>query len=324
MIDVKEIEKCIKESCLDGASVNLYLFENKKTKQDALSLYELNINPEIVEQIRTLSKDYLLSLVEQAKSLDEIPTYNPDGDQEIFKIDSSQVGLFDELYEYVAGRQPRLPYNKDVVKDDKLKAWIFRFEAVVDKKIKQILFFQRFQPGKMLGSKGVTIFEHGKKFELLGKNVLNFNLVMDLVFYQDTFIVTRASSFEYIFGYEEYYRENAASLVLELKQKQIKGLDYTLQFLDIDLVNKQISTSTRLARKLCSARVNGYYRKINYKKLTALNDRHDLHLHLNDKKREWIIDEELDFQIMARILNDDYEISQLTENEYISLGKQIF
>jgi hypothetical protein len=320
MIDFKEIKTLAEKSYLDDAGVNLYLFENKKTKQDPLSLHELNINQEVVKTIRSLSNEYLLSITKQAKPPGMIPAYNPDLEQELFKISGSDVEMFKGLYEYVLGNKSCVAYIKKNVKEEKLKAWIFRFEVVIDGLIEQILFFQRFQPGKMLGSKGVTLFERGGKFELVGKNILNFNLVMDMVYFKDTFIVTRSSSFEYIFGYEEYYKDQAAKLVRELSEGT--DLNFTLRFSDIKATHGEIETSARLVRKLSSARVNGYYRKIDYKKLSVLNKKHGLHLHLDDRKQEWLIDQQSDLQVMARIFNDDYEISQLTDNEYIAYGKE--
>ena len=79
---------------------------------------------------------------------------------------------------------------------------------------------------------------------------------------------------------------------------------------------------TRLAHKLYSSRKNSYFKKINYDKLVNLNEKHKLGLKLNRANREWIIDEDLDLQVMAQILNDDYELSQLTDNEYIASAKE--
>ena len=209
MIDIKEVEEILEESYLDDAQVNLYLFENKKTKQEPLLVHELNINKDIIRQIRALSKEYLASILKtiEAKSLTEFPAYKPDKEQDIFKIDCQDVEIFNELYRYIVGERSRVEYEKSKVKDEKLKAWIFRFEAEVDGNIEQILFFQRFQPSKMLGSHGITIFEHEQRFRLLGENILHFNLGMDLMFYKENLLVTKTVSFEHIFDYEEFYKK---------------------------------------------------------------------------------------------------------------------
>lgn len=320
MIDKGDIREMSEKDILSTANVNLYLLESKKTKTTSLSVYELNIHRDVIEQIRLIAKDYFLLILDQAKSLGKLPLYNPDTGQEPFKICSKQVGLFKELYPYVSGQKPPTGYDKSKINDEKVRSWIFRFEVVVDGKIEQILFFQRFQPSKMLGSKGVTMFEHGKTFKLLGDHILNFNLVMDLMYYQDTLVVTKMPSFEHIFGYEEYYRKNAVTLVQDLSLYGLAGLKFKI--FDIGAVDDKIFTNTRLAHKLYSASVNRYYTKIDYKKLQCLNKKYDLHLNLNKQTQEWIIDDKSDLQIMAQILNDDYELSQLTDNEYIAIGKE--
>jgi len=323
MIDLKEIKEIAENTFLDNANVNLYLFENKKTQKDPLLVHDLNINEEISKQIRLLSREYIRSIIKQVGTLVAIPDYNPDAEQSLFKIESRKVKMFADLYEHIMGRKKRLPYKRSTVDDDKLVAWIFRFEGIVDKKIEQMLFIQRFQPAKMLGSKGVTIFESGQAFKLLGKNILHFNLGMDLLFFRDTFVVTRTpSSFEYIFGFEDYYRENAVQLVRALSEQAAVKLDFNLRFQDINLVNQKITSNSRLARRLYSARVNGYYSEISYKKLAALNKKYKLQLKLDPDKKEWLIDDQADLQVMARIFNDDYEMSQLTDNEYIALSKK--
>lgn len=324
MIDTKEVEEILEESYLDNAQANLYLFENKKTRQDPLSVYELNIDRDIIQQIRALSKEYLSSILKtiEANSLSEIPAYKPDKEQDIFKIDSQDVEIFNELYKYIVGEKSRVEYKKDKVKDEKLKAWIFRFETEIDGNIEQILFFQRFQPSKMLGSHGITIFEHEQRFKLLGDNILHFNLGMDLMFYRGTLLVTKTASFENIFDYEEYYKNKATSLVRELSAHKMNGPDYTLRIIDIGAVKNEINMHTRLAHKLYSSRKNSYFKKINYDKLVGLNQKHKLGLKLDSAKHEWIIDEDLDLQVMAQILNDDYELSQLTDNEYIASAKE--
>ena len=322
MIDLKEIKEIAENTFLDNASVNLYLLENNKTKPDPLLIHELNINAEIAKQTRLLAKEYIQSIIKQAGSLDSIPDYDPDDEQPLFKVDSGKVKMFADLYAHIMGLKMRLPYKRKTVQEDKLTAWIFRFESVVNKKIEQMLFIQRFQPAKMLGSKGVTIFESGEAFKLLGRNILHFNLGMDLMFFRNTFVVTRTSSFEYIFGFEDYYRENAVQLVNDLSEATAVKLDFNLHFQDLNKVNEKISSNSRLARRLASARVNEYYTKISYKKLAALNKKHHLQLKLDPANKAWLIDDQADLQVMARIFNDDYEMSQLTDNEYIALSKK--
>jgi hypothetical protein len=325
MIDQREINAILEDKLLDSALVNLYLYENRKTANNPISVYDLNIDREIIQQIRTIAKQYLQSVLDLLKAgeLKQIPPYNPDQEQEIFKIESRDVNQFVGLDDYLSGRKPRIPYNRKTVQQDKLKAWIFRFEAQLPGRIEQILFFQRFQPARMIGAKSVAIFESAAGFKLVKDNFLNFNLDMDLFGFQDTLVVTKAFAFESMFGYEDYYKNSATKLVEKLKDNLVAGLSYGISVPDFPAVSRKIRSNSRVSRKLCSAHVNGYYRSIDFEKLTDLNKKYKLALNLNAAKKEWVIDEEMDLQVMARVLNDDYERSQITNNEYIATGKEV-
>jgi hypothetical protein len=326
MVALKDIQQIVEKALLEDAEVNLYLLENRKTKQNPLSVYQLNIDQKIVKAIRSIAKDYLDTMLGIAKSdeLTAIPAYNPDREQALFQIASADVGLFGDFYEYIAGGKAADIYKKKAVNEEKLKAWIFRFETRNAGKIEQILFLQRFQPSKMLGSKGFTIFEEGDQFKLIDKNIYQFNLSMDLLYYREALVITSPVAFEIMFSFDEYYKSSASNLMDELFEQKIGGPDgYFIRFKDINNVKSRLSTNSRLSRKFSSVRFNSYYKKINYRKLTSINLKYSLNLNLDDKKQEWLIDDDADLQVVARILNDDYELSQLTDNEYIALGKEV-
>jgi hypothetical protein len=326
MVNRDDLKKMVEKAVLDHAEVNLYLLENRKTKQAPLSVYQLNIDQKTIDAVRSIAKGYLATMLAllDSNQLAAIPDYNPDHEQELFQLDSKDVSLFADVYEYWAGGKSPSIYRKKQVKEDKLKAWIFRFETKEAGKIEQILFFQRFQASKMLGSKGVTIFEQGDQFKLIDKSVYHFNLDMDLLYYRDFLVVTSPFAFETIFSFEEYYKSSAVSLANELVRQRIGGPQgYQIKFEDIEAVKSRFSSSSRLSRKLSSVRFNSYYKKINYRKLSAINLKYALNLNLDDRNQEWLIGEDADLQVVARILNDDYELSQLTDNEYIAVGKEV-
>jgi hypothetical protein len=257
----------------------------------------------------------------QEEAINSMPNYNPDNEQNIFGIGSDKVDIFKNIMRLLTDDALRKKYKKEDIKEDKIKSWILRFELEINGKIEQILFFQKFQSSKMLGTHRLTIFEQGKAFKLLKENILNLNLTMDFFYYKNSFIVTNMSSFEKIFGFEEFYKNNAVELVRELNCKEITGLNYSICFTNIEAINIRINESTRLAHKIYSARINSYYKQLDYNKLVDISSRYNWNLNLNAKNKEWIIDDNSDLQIMARILNDDYERSQLTDNEYIAIGK---
>jgi len=325
MIDKSGIEEIIDESFIDDSNVTVFLFENKKTKKDPISLYTLNVGNDVVEQLKSLSRDYTATVLDifGSEELDEIPTYNPDQEQVIFKIDAKEVEVASIIDSYLSGESTSKLYDKKIVKEDKLKAWIIRYEFEKDNEIKRLFYFQKFQVSRMLGANWLTFFQHDNEFRLLGDNTLNMKLDMDFLLYEDTFVVTKMSAFEKIFGYEEFYKNNAEQFVNELAVGKIDGLDYSIKFSDIESVNVKIAKSTRFAHKLYSAKSNGYYKRIDYSRLADLSARYNFELQLDDEKKGWTIDENSNLQVMAQILNDDYERSQLTEIEYLAMGKEM-
>lgn len=101
------------------------------------------------------------------------------------------------------------------------------------------------------------------------------------------------------------------------------GKDCAIVFEDTDDVKIKIDASTRLAHKLFLASWHNYYKNIHYSKLVALNKKYQLKLKLKDDEMEWFVDKEADFKVVARVLNDDYEVSQITNIEYIVGSKEV-
>jgi len=319
MIDEEEINEVFEESLLDEANASAYLFENKKLKENPVFLYSLNIEGKIVDLVKKFSNNHLKSIINliNKNSLDSIPLYNPDDQQDVFKIDSKKVELFQQIYDIMVNTHLYARFRKEDVDEEKIKAWIFRFEMVIDDKIEQMLLFQRFLATKMCKSRGVPIYETDREFKLFESNIYCFYPIMDFVYYKDTFIVENTYSFEKIFGYEEYYKESACNLVEEFDENKIPDSKISIQFEDKDDVISKIQSNTMLARKIFAALSNGSYKELDFDKLIDLNKRYGFGLHLDRVKKQWMIDRQLDLTTFARILNDEYNRSQITPYEYV-------
>ncbi|MGD0781175.1 MAG: Kiwa anti-phage protein KwaB-like domain-containing protein [Dehalococcoidales bacterium] len=324
MIDKEEIQVIINQSLLDEANVGVYLYENKKLKENSVFLYNLNIEQKIVDSIKSIAKAYLSNIAELINNQisDSIPVYNPDDEQVIFKIDSDQIAVFSEIYNIIVNQRLYGRYKKDIIRENKIKAWIFRFEIEIDGKIEQILFFQRFLANKMLKSRGVPIYEVDNEFKLLEGNIISFGYLMELLYFKKTFIATRIAPFEKIFGYEEYYKKCACQLIEDLALKHIPEFKIDMQFENMDDVIHKIQSNIFLAHKFHVAQYNGYYKEMDFSKLEDLDKRYSLGLNLDKVAKKWIIDEHLDLWIIASILNDEYDRSQITPNEYIVFKKR--
>ncbi|MBN2040289.1 MAG: DUF4868 domain-containing protein [Spirochaetes bacterium] len=323
MINSKEIRELISNDYLQDSNTFLYLLEYRNVKNDPLSLYSLNINQDIVENVKSICSEYLTDVIGGylQEENDSIPEYNPDDKQSIFRIGSGEVGMFKDILDMATGASLCKIYKRDDVEERKLKSWVVRFECGSGNRVEEILFFQKFQTSRMLSSGKSFFIEQGDKFKLLKEKTYYLNNSMDFFYFRNTFIVTKISSFENIFNFENYYRANAVELIRELEKGKVADMNYSVTFADADAVNEKIGRSKRLAHKMHSARVNGYYKQVEFDKLVKLNKRYNWNLDLNKENKVWSIDEKSDLQVMARILNDDYERSQLTDNEYIATGK---
>ncbi|MCX6168657.1 MAG: DUF4868 domain-containing protein [Ignavibacteriales bacterium] len=325
MVDIKEFKELKKLDELKVAKVSLYLFENKSTKTNPITIYSLNIQKNAIAKIRTIGDDYLneIDSIFKIDEMKSIPVYNPDSHQILFKMNPDEIKSFPEILEFVTGEKPCANYNKESIREDKIKSWILRFELVLKNRTEQLLIFQKFQPSKMLSQKFLTLFEKNKQFEMLDENILNINYAMDFLYYKNTFIVSKMSAFERVFGFHEYYKNVANELVCALTAQKSVGQDCKIIFEDTDDVKIKIDTNTRLAHKLFSANKNNYYKNIYYKKLVALNKKYQLKLKLKDDQKEWFVDKDADLKVVARVLNDDYEISQITDIEYLVDSKEV-
>jgi hypothetical protein len=326
---LKKIEKIFAKSLSEedkkkpklGGHVSLYLLENTQTGDNPITIYRPNIEGGIDTEMLIFAREYLSSVIESIQK-DGLPEYNPDWGEGTFKIDSGEVKASQRIYKCIASQRGCAAYVKDKVKEDKLKAWILRFGVTVDGHYTQIYLFQRFQPAKMLGSKKkFSMFVKGETFYLAPDNIYSLSQEMDFLLLKDTFIITNTFSFEKVFSYEVFYKAKAGKFVDDLVAQAIPGLKY----IDIDSksaedIKDKINKNTPLARRISSAEKNMYCKDINYAKLVDLKQRHKLNITL--RRRRLIIDDESDLQDVARVLNDDYEISQLTPNEYLAFAKR--
>ena len=96
-----------------------------------------------------------------------------------------------------------------------------------------------------------------------------------------------------------------------MNNREFRGLDYNVLFGNIDAVTEAVSDSKRIAHKFHSAKVNSYFKELNFNKLVDLNNRYQLGLNLDSSKSQWIIDEAMDLNTIAKIFNDEYGRSQL-------------
>ncbi len=57
---------------------------------------------------------------------------------------------YPKILEYLTSEKPCKTYNKEEVREEKIKSWVVRLEYISNNITEQIFFFQKFQPSKML------------------------------------------------------------------------------------------------------------------------------------------------------------------------------
>jgi hypothetical protein len=334
MIEIPDLSSIEANGILDGPKIALFLIENKRTKKEPVTVFNLNISPAVVKAIRLVAKNYIQELLDitqeiqeekgLGKEVDLIPEYNPDHSQAIFQIqkDTIDAPYFDSLASFLSGEHPPVPFEKEKVKENLLKAWVIRFEYIVDDTIKHIHFFQKFQASNLLSAKKISFFQVGGEFVLLEDTIFAMNDTIDFLLHENTFVVTKMVAFEKLFGYEAFYKEKATDMVTTLYENQVPGLDYQVVFPNLPQIKENIQKSTRIAHKLYSANKNGYFKEISFASLEDLNGRHKLDLKLDAASKKWEVDGDANLMTIAQVLNDDYGKSQLTTYEYLSFSKE--
>ncbi|KAF2956260.1 Kiwa anti-phage protein KwaB-like domain-containing protein [Marinitoga sp. 38H-ov] len=306
------------KSKLDSASIKIYLFEKKETKKVPFVVYKLLFGTDIREKISKILMDEIDNYINQIEELNnKIPDYNPDEEQPIFKINTSEIKDFQEIYPYITEEKEPEIISKDTLNEiNKIKAWIIKIEFESDKITKQFLFFQKFIKSQFMHTKKMFFILDNDEFKLVKDNILGMGNTFDIILMDNFFISKNLSKFEYIFNFVEYYQNESKDFINSFEQITFLKIDNEAK----NKILSKIETSKRFAHKLYTAQRNKYYKKIDMEKLKILKK--DIPIGVEIKNNKIIIDKNTDLDDLVKVLNDDYEQSLITENKYISHKKE--
>lgn len=300
-------------------NVSLYVLLDKKTQRNRYQLFKLSIDAPTVEAIKEVA---LSSLRKINAILDElgsnfVPDFNHDLEQDFCNIPESEVEQFAEIKSLVIGDKP-VQYAQSDVNEEKIRSWIIRFEYEESGETKNILFFQRFYPSKMLKSKMINMFTRNGTFELLTSNMMSIGEKIDFISVNGNFIALNRTNFEIVFGFNEIYTTSANTFTMQALSSNTIG---AVRVSNFNSISQKLIDNIRYSRKLHRILKNGYYRDIQLDKLKDLNTRKALGLVFNTND-ELEISENMRIDILLNILNDDYSKSEITDNEYRTEAKE--
>ncbi|MGE4456612.1 MAG: Kiwa anti-phage protein KwaB-like domain-containing protein [Arcobacteraceae bacterium] len=300
-------------------NVSLYVFLDKKTQRNRYQLFRLSIDIATVEAIKEVALKSLskaIAIIDEMES-DSVPDFNHDLEQDFCNIPESEVEQFTEIKSLVIGDNP-VQYAHGDVNEEKIRSWIIRFEYEESGETKNIFFFQRFYPSKMLKSKMINMFTRNGTFELLTSNMMSIGENIDFISIDGNFIALNRTNFEIVFGFNDIYTTSANTFITQALSSNTIG---AVRVSNFHLISQKMINNLRYSRKLHRILKNGYYRDIQLDKLKDLNTRKALGLIFN-ANNELEISEDMRIDILLNILNDDYSKSEITNNEYRTDAKE--
>ncbi len=305
------------KSKLNGANFGIFLVEIKSSGSPIV--YKMLFNEDIKTEVSKIIKNEIDKYVNIIEELDnDVPEYNPDQEQTIFKINVKNIEIFKEILPFLTEeKSPERLSKEDLNKRIKIRAWVVKAEFEENNSTKQIFFLQKFVKSQFLQiGKVFFIPVNGGEFKLLESNMLGMGDTFNVILIDDFFVSKNLKTFEYIFNFMEHYKKESRMFLKMLKDSQVFSIDKS----GLDVLEKKINGSKRFAYKIYSAKVNAYYRNIDINKLETLS--RQIHIGVMINQNKIIINENTDMSDLLKVLNDDYEQSLITDNKYISHKKK--
>ena len=200
----------------------------------------------------------------------------------------------DELWAYCVG------FN-DLGRQD----WIYTFRKIQSGKVAIDE-----QEGKSMMKTIRTFFDTtNQKLELLKGETVNLDKQIDCIYYDETFYVIKKANFEQIVGLQEEYKEQAKSVVNELK--------VTGKFEGLEMIEEKIEKTPAIHKKLVRIAKIRNYRMIDdkvIKKMKSVCKKYGEELKVKDGKIA--IEEEKDIEIILKMLADYYKTGEVSGKAY--------
>jgi hypothetical protein len=296
-------------------NVSLYIFLRYGRVHDPFDVRKLSIGKSLVAELRKTALSTVKKVVDDVAA-GSLKMFYPDLAQDQFFMKTEKIPDFNDMRLILIQANPPV-YLKVKAKEEDMKAWVMRFELELGGKTRQLFLFQRFSPARMVKRKGICFYEQGGVYEIIPNNFLTINEEVDAVVFDDHAVALDRSDFEFIFRFELVYKRGAQEVLQVLENNE---LSKEVAIENVQILSKEFLTSTRNVRKLYRINQNNFFKNIKLQELRDLNNWYDLKLEFSGNT--WRITEQTPPGVVLNILNDEYNRSMITDNEYRSEAKE--
>jgi len=320
IVEIKNLVNYLTNNRNKVGGIFLYLFVNKKTKSNPIEIKQLVLERSLGDKLFWQSLNSFNEIIDFAdeSEISKLIEFDPDASNNDYNyFNTNTVPNLNEINELIINDQTDT-YSKDYPYKHKIKSWIVRIEFQNENNnIDQIYLFQRFSRSKMLDRNKIFIFEQGEKYRALDDHALIINQQFDAVLINDKMVALSFNNFKTIFDYKEFIMNKAAEFYNEIIASQQLSEDITL--VGFENLENKIKGSFTFSNKCFKIKQKQYYKKIKNVDLKELNRKYSFNLKIENGT--WEIEEETDIKVVLSILNDEYNRSMLTGNEYLVDGK---
>lgn len=291
-------------------------------------VYQIDVNDEIREHLHTLTKEQLDYIIRRKSELHEYDVVTDDTQQLFtYSMKNSAMSFADVVNNQLKSKLPKIKNLEEIITEEELWAYCVGFH---NKGADWVYTFRKILSGKVAidekdGNKNgafkkflrTRFNSKSQKLELIEGETVNLDKQVDCIFYNDTFYIAKKTQFEQIVGLEEEFREQATSVVDELRAtKMIEGLD---------IISKQIDTNPSIHKKLARLARIGNYNDLDektIKKMQKVCKQYGNKLKVKDGKL--FIEDESDIDLALKMLADYYKRGEVSGKAYGTFaGKQL-
>lgn len=304
------ITRVLKENVKKSAKIiDKYLFR----------VYQVDIDAEIRQYLYNLSNEQLEIIIKKDFEMLDYDVVSDDT-QHLFTyfMQNKVLSFSDVVCNQLNQTPPKMQSIESILSNgDELWAYCVGFNDL--EKQDWIYTFRKIQSGK------VAIDEHegksmmktirtffdttNQKLELLKGETVNLDKQIDCIYYDETFYVIKKTNFEQIVGLQEEYKEQAKSVVNELK--------VTGRFEGLEMIEEKIEKTPAIHKKLVRIAKIGNYRTIDdkvIKRMRTVCKKYGVELKVKDGKIA--IEEEKDIDIILKMLADYYKTGEVSGKAY--------
>ena len=300
-------------------NLSIFLYQTRRNKNpERYKIYKMLIDAQIKNVMINVVKSEIKNFIELIEDNDnKVLGYNPDLEQDIFMIEKSEIYFLKKIWPYlVEEEEPEILEIEHFSNKNINRAWIVSIEYIRYGKEERIFLLQKFVKSQHLTDKKIAVVYINNEYKLISDKIVEIGRNFETIILEDYIISKKLRDFEYIFEFEIFYKEKAGEFINEISNfDKIQIIDEVKE-----KILEKIKTNKKFAHKLYSAYRNGYYEYIDINKLKDLQKR--LSLRINIKNEKIIIDDQTNLEDLLRVLNDDFEKSLLTENEYVVHKKE--